>query len=115
MRRLLLLFAFFLFCASNAFADCVKCSTNYFTHCNECAETIYNANVLCTLLNNGASCYAQGGCNGPAGDECPHLPCPYIKYVDLSSETIKPQRDWQLVSVKILRGTDATKDGKQQI
>lgn len=113
MRRLLQLFTVvLLFSSVDAFAHCKKCMLDL-SGCLICADTDFNAYVLCSILNNGNSCYAQGGCEGPAGVECPHIPCADTKWVSVPSEKLKLQRDWQLVSVKVLRVTTA-KDGKRR-
>jgi len=111
MRRVLLVFTLvLLFSAVNAFADCKKCDVEWFTGCKVCSDTSFDAFVLCEISNNGNSCIAQGECNGPGGPECPHQPCPMIRYVSLPSHTSKLQGDWQLVSVEVLRVV--TKEGK---
>lgn len=109
MRKGLLLFAVvLLFSSVDAFAHCKKCVWDP-ADCYDCADTDFNASVLCTVLNNGNSCYGQGSCVGPDGEECPHPPCPDIRWTSLQPAELKLDRDWQLVSVKVRHVSPASK------
>jgi hypothetical protein len=110
MRRVMqmvVLLAFF--SAVDAFAQCKRCILQPgYGGCYTCGDTVYNASVLCTLLNNGYSCYGQGACEGQMGEQCTNEPCESIKWVGLSPRELKLQGDWQLVSVKVLRAPSTT-------
>ena len=105
MRRILQLSVLFvLFLAVDAAAQCKRCILEPgYGGCYTCADTFYNASVLCTVINNGYSCYGQGACEGQMGEQCSHEPCESIKWVSLSPRELKLQGDWQLVAVKVLR------------
>jgi hypothetical protein len=115
MRRVLTLLTFVvLLSAVNVFAQCQKCAFDHYTGCRVCEDTFYNSYSTCTIVQNGGSCQEVGWCEGILGDECPHHPCPQVKYADLAPVEVKLQRDWQLVSVKVLHVTPATKERKRR-
>jgi hypothetical protein len=115
MRRVLSLVTLFvLLSAVDAFAQCKKCAVDHYTGCRECQDTVYDSYSTCEIIQNGAACRETGWCDGAAGNECPHLPCPIVRYVDLFPDNVKLQRDWQLVSVEVLPVTPATKERKRR-
>lgn len=110
MRRVLqLLMLVGLFSAVDVLAQCKRCIVEPgYGGCYTCADTLYNASVLCTVLNNGYSCYGQGACEGQMGEACSQEPCESIKWVGASPRKLRLEGDWQLVSVKVLRATSST-------
>jgi hypothetical protein len=115
MRRILPLFLLLLLLpAANAFAQCKKCAFDHYTGCRECQDTFYDSYSTCEITQNGGACREIGWCEGAAGEECPHLPCPMIRYADLFPDDVKLQRDWQLVSVEVVPVTPATKERKRR-
>ena len=115
MRRVLPLFTLvMLLSAASAFAQCKKCIVDHYTGCRDCQDTEYNSYSTCEIIQNGGACREIGWCEGSAGNECPHFPCPQVKYVDLFPDDVKLKRDWQLVSVKVLHVTPATKERKRR-
>lgn len=100
MRRTLLTLSFVLlvWIAGEASAQCIDCYWDS-QGCASCVNTNYNAGVLCTIENNGYLCRLQGGCEGERGD------CRDPLHVTEArpERELKPQRQWQLVAVEIIR------------
>ena len=106
MRYVLPLVALFvLFCVVDAEAQCVKC--RFDGPCATCGSTTFNAAVLCTVVNNGYSCYLQGSCEGSSGEQC-FIACVQEKEAKLQQRDLRLRGEWQLVSVETSRTAPAT-------
>ena len=95
-----------------ASAHCRTCDVNEYTYCLYCRDTEYNAAILCTLINNGYTCRLEGGCAGPAGEQC-EFACIEDDHAQLRPRELKLKGDWELVAVKVTRTTDAEREKRR--
>lgn len=88
-----------LLCFSFDAQACARCGTDAYG-CNHCYEAVGDGGLDCYLLQ-GEWCtiVGPGQCEG-VGDSCEDDRCPRDKWV---SRTVEPEREWQLVSVQVIR------------